>query len=232
MELIEGIIVNTNKYQENSKIIYIITNNEFLSLLVKASLNYKSKNFAYSQEITKIEFLKNESTKKTFDILKSGRVIDSYVNIKTDFDKLFLTTKILNLVYRYHEHINDFNNLYKLLNFTLNHINKSSNYKYYDIIFKVKFLYLLGSGPNFNGCTVCESKEKNLSFSITNGGLVCNKCKSGFTYSGDFIEVLKILYLGKLEIFTDELLSQLPDYYTNINDLLSKYYYNYYSINI
>jgi len=232
MELTEGIIVNTSKYQESSKIIYVLTKNEFRSLLVKASLNYNSKNFAYSQEITKIGFLSNESNKNTFDILKTGKVINTYKSIKTDYDKMLMVTKLLNLVYRYHEHINDYNNLYNLLNFTLENIDKSDKYKYYDLIFKVKFLYLLGSGPNFNGCTVCDKKDKSMSFSITSGGLVCPKCKNGYTYHGDFIEELKILYLGKLDIFNDELLSELPDYYNNINDLLSKYYYHYYTIKI
>jgi len=125
MELTEGIIVNTSKYQESSKIIYVLTKNEFRSLLVKASLNYNSKNFAYSQEITKIGFLSNESNKNTFDILKTGKVINTYKSIKTDYDKMLMVTKLLNLVYRYHEHINDYNNLYNLLNFTLENIDKA-----------------------------------------------------------------------------------------------------------
>ena len=65
MELIEGIVVNTNKYQESSKIIYVLTKNEFKSLLVKSSLNYNSKNFAYSQELTKIGFLCTEKEEKS-----------------------------------------------------------------------------------------------------------------------------------------------------------------------
>lgn len=234
MELIEGIVVNTNKYQESSKIIYVLTKNEFKSLLVKSSLNYNSKNFAYSQELTKIGFLCTESNKNTFDIMKSGMVYETYKNIKDNYEKLLIVSKILNLVYRYHEHITDFSNLYNLLDYALNGINNSNiaNYKYYDIIFKSKFLYLLGSGPNFNGCTVCDKKDAHLSFSIQNGGLVCSKCRDGYTYSGEFVEVLKILYLGKINILNDDLLNELPDYYSLINDLLSKYYYHYYSIRI
>ena len=45
---------------------------------------------------------------------------------------------------------------------------------------------------------------------------------------------LKEILLIKDEdiILNDELLSELPDYYNNINDLLSKYYYHYYTIKI
>ena len=85
MELIEGIVINSNKYRESSKIIYILTKNEFKSLLVKSSLNYNSKNFAYSQDLTKIGFDCTLSNKNTFDILKTGTIINTYKNIKNNY---------------------------------------------------------------------------------------------------------------------------------------------------
>ena len=89
MELREGIILKTIKYQENSKIAYIITKDGLVTALIRASLEYKSKNFAYSQELTKIEFDISKSKRNSFDILTSGRLVESYLNIKKDYNTLF-----------------------------------------------------------------------------------------------------------------------------------------------
>ena len=74
MELIEGIILKTIKYQENSKLCYIITKDGLLSLMVRASLDFHSKNFSYSQELTKVDFAITKSKKNSFDIMTSGIV--------------------------------------------------------------------------------------------------------------------------------------------------------------
>ena len=77
MELTEGIILKTIKYQENSKLCYIITKDGLETALVRASLDYKSKNFSYSQELTKINFAISKSKKNSFDIMTTGALVDS-----------------------------------------------------------------------------------------------------------------------------------------------------------
>lgn len=239
MELKEGIILKTIKYQENSKIAYIITNEGLVMALIRASLEYKSKNYSYSQELTKIEFDISKSKRNSFDILTTGRLVNSYLNIKKEYNSLFEISKIIDLTYKSIEHVTNPNNLYQLFNYLLDQYNENynkSNKQYYLLIFKTKLLYLLGVGFTTAKCCVCNKKEINPSyFSIERGGFVCAYCKNVIDdlYYGDFIKILQIIYLGKLEKLNQELIDAIPiEYFSDIDNLIKKYYTKYLSLNV
>ncbi len=237
MELTEGIILKTIKYQENSKLCYIITKDGLQTALVRASLDYKSKNFSYSQELTKINFAISSSKKNSFDIMTTGALVDSYLNLKKDYDTLIMVSKLMDLIYKSINHVNNYDNLYSLFSYTLdainnNHLNNKKNVCFYPLILKIKLLYLLGLGPNFNGCTVCSSKSV-YGFSIDKGGVVCKKCFGEFDYKSEYLDIMKILYLGKLEKLNNELIDELPlSSFQFIDEILNKYYDKYLSIKL
>lgn len=232
MELREGIILKTNKYQENSKIAYIITKEGLVTALIRSSLEYKSKNFAYSQELTKIMFDISISKKKSFDILTTGKSINSYLNIKKDYNNLLCVTKIMDLTYKSINHVTNYNNLYQLFDYTLNNINEYDEYHFYPLIFKLKLLYLLGIGPNFHECSECGSKNV-VSFSVEKGGMVCKKCSDYKAYNNEYIQIMKILYLAKLDKLTNELIKELPiESFQIIEEIVNHYYENYLSIKV
>ena len=81
----EGILINTHKYQENSKLIYVITNDKFITLLVRASCKYESKNFQAAQELILLNFDIAESKKNSFSVLKSYEILDNYKYIKSNY---------------------------------------------------------------------------------------------------------------------------------------------------
>ena len=56
MELEKGIVLKTIDYQENSKIIYLLTNRGIVSAIVRGAKNLKSHTYAYAQPLVKIEF--------------------------------------------------------------------------------------------------------------------------------------------------------------------------------
>ena len=56
MEKKEGIVLKTMDYQENSKIIYLITNNGIDSIIVRGANKLNGKTFLYTHEITKINY--------------------------------------------------------------------------------------------------------------------------------------------------------------------------------
>ena len=234
MELTEGIILKTIKYQENSKLCYIITKDGLVTALVRASLDYKSKNFSYSQELTKIGFALSKSKKNSFDILTSGMVVDSYLNLKKDYDTLYNISKIVELVYKSINYVNSSSNLYDLLNFVLDNLNREYKdyFVFFPLILKLKLLYLLGVGPNFNGCTSCKAKN-TVAFSVERGGVLCAKCQGEYDIKTDYIDIMKILYLAKLDKLNCELISSLPiDSINVINEIVNKYYEKYLSIKL
>lgn len=239
MELKEGIILKTIKYQENSKIAYIITKEGLVTALIRASLEFKSKNYSYSQELTKIEFDISKSKKNSFDILTTGRLVNSYLNIKKDYNTLLEVSKIIDLTYKSIEHVTNPYNLYQLFDYLLQNYNNNydkNNKQFYLLIFKAKLLYLLGVGFTFSKCCVClKNNLKDFYFSVERGGVICNSCKMQVDdlYSGEYLKILQILYLGKLEILTQELIDNLPiEYFGDIDNLIKNYYYKYLSLKI
>ena len=238
MELREGIILRTIKYQENSKIAYIITKEGLVTALIRASLEFKSKNFSYSQELTKIEFDITKSKKNSFDILTTGRLVNSYLNIKKDYNVLLEVSKIVELTYKSIEHVTNNQNFYDLFNYFLEEYNNNYDQKsvrFYSQIFRLKLLYLLGLGLNFSRCTVCNKNIdlENSYYSIDHGGCVCKQCRHLINdlEQGEYLTIMKILYLGKLQKLNYQLISEIPlDYYGEIEDFLKKYYNKYLSI--
>lgn len=228
----EGIIVKTIKYQETSKIAFVLSNDGLFSYLIRNSNNYKSKNFSYSQELTKIAFdvSSNKTSKKTFDVITSGKVLDNYSNIKSNSKKLFNVIEILEIVYSLSSHVSDNNVFYDFLNEILDLINTSECDNIYTLIFKIKSLYLLGIAPNLSNCSKCGKKEVLFSLELATGTSKCRNCftLNDETIYGDNYNLFRLLYVTKMVMFTKENIMNLSDKYSEAIDEVNKFLDNYY----
>lgn len=230
----EGIIVKTIKYQETSKIAFVLTNEGLISYLIRNSSNYKSKNFSYSQDLTCISFdVSSNKTKKTFDVITSGKVLNNYSNIKANEKKLFNVIEILEIVYFLSSHVTDNKVFYDFLKEILELINTSEFYNIYTLIFKIKSLYLLGIAPNLSNCFKCGTKENLYSLELATG---TSKCKNCFTLNeetiyGDNYNLFRLLYVTKMPMFTKENIMNLSNKYSEeideVNSFLDSYYEHY-----
>lgn len=197
MDLREGIIVKTINYKENSKIIYLITENGLESLEIKGANKLSGHSKIYSNLLTNINF----SSSKHF--FQGGKVLNNYVNIRSDVDRLCYSLSILDLSYNLIEHVNDFKIFYKFLRDTLEIINENDNYKFFYYVFFIKCLYLLGVQPVLNRCVKCSKKDNLNVFVLKDGGM---KCKSCLSINDRFIDDKKLLdciykmYFLKLEV--------------------------------
>lgn len=228
MELEQGIIIKTIDYQENSKIVYLLTNDGIKSAIVRGAKNLKSHTYSYAQPLVKIEF---EIKKDRY--IGANNIINNYNNIKLNFDKLTIALKIIEICYVLGEHITDSNIFYTFVNDILNYIeieNNSNYYNIYELIFKIKILYLLGVAPVFSKCVCCGKKENLKGFSFNNGGMKCSNCieLDDFIYPNDTILEIKTIYLTKL----DKLILLIKDNnlkydYHKINRFLELYYEQY-----
>jgi DNA repair protein RecO (recombination protein O) len=228
MQLREGIIVRSQKYQENSKIITLVNEDSLTTFLVRGAASMKSHNFSYANEITKIAYDANTKRQNSFNILTNGKVIDNYSSIKTDFNKLNDCLLIIEATNQLGDHIEDFKTFYYFLAQILNLINTYQYNQYYLVIFRLKLLYLLGVGPIFSKCIDCESKDNLIGFDFESGGMKCKNCASNTVlYKGEVIEILKFLYLTKLEYLTNEVINKLPDYIDEALKFLDEYYNHY-----
>ena len=195
MELKEGIVTRVIDYRDNAKIITVITNIGSQGLIVKGATNLKSHTFSYTEELIKINF---DSKKK---YLTSGRILNSYRNIKADFNKLSSALRIMEIVNTLVEHINDFQTFYNFFDQILLLINDDIDFQKLEIIFRIKTLYLLGLSPNFLRCVDCDTTENLVGFSLFSGGMKCcdHITNEDYLVNHEIIKQLRIMYLGKLD---------------------------------
>lgn len=226
MELQQGIIIKTIDYQENSKIVYILTNQGIKSAIVRGAKNLKSHTYSYAQPLVKIEF---EIKKDRY--IGANNIINNYNNIKLNYDKLSICLKIIEICYVLGEHITDSNIFYNFVNDILNYIEiENNNIDSYELIFKIKTLYLLGVAPVFSKCVCCGKKDHLKGFSFNNGGMKCSNCieLDDFIYPNDTILEIKTIYLTKLDklnLLIED--NNLKYDYHKINRFLELYYEQY-----
>lgn len=233
MKLRRGIVLKTIKYQDNSKILYILTEDGLMSVLSRNSLNLKSKNYAYSKENLLIEFDVHESNKNTFDIITTGKVVNNFYSINTDYQKLLVSVEILCLTYDYVNFIDQKNKLFGLVESILVKLDtekysENKLYLFYTFIFKLKLLYLLGIGLNLNSCSDCGSENI---VGIDNETLTFKCNKHSQNRNKELVEVLRILYLGKVEMFNEEILKSLEVFMTEIKQFINVYYDKFLTVN-
>ena len=106
----------------------------------------------------------------------------------------------------------DFNTFYQFLDEILFLLDQNYH-PYYLLIFRVKLLYLLGIGPVFSKCVLCGERDNLIGFDFLKGGMKCATCASnaGIYHNQEVIQLLRLLYLTKLEDLSFELLKKLPD---------------------
>ncbi len=197
MELEQGIVLKTIDYQENSKIIYILTNDGIKSAIVRGAKNIKSHTYSYAQPLVKIEF---EIKKDRY--IGANKIVNNYNNIKLNFDKLSSCLKIIEICYTLGEHITDSKLFYQFTCDIFDIINNVKNYhQIYELIFKIKILYLLGVAPVFTKCVTCGKSEHLVGFAFNYGGMKCSNCMQidEFIYPNDTIKQIRDIYLIKLE---------------------------------
>lgn len=225
MELEKGVVLKTIDYQENSKIIYLLTNQGIKSAVVRGAKNLKSHTYSYAQPLVKIEF---EIKKDRY--IGANKILDNYNNIKLDYNKITYALRIIEICYTLGEHITDSKLFYSFTTEILDLINNNEVYDIYELIFKIKTLYLLGVAPVFTKCVSCSSKENLIGFSFNNGGMKCSDCvkQDDFIYPKETVLEIKTIYLRKL----NELILLIKDNklkynYDKISRFLELYYEQY-----
>lgn len=200
MELREGIIIKTINYKENSKIVYIVTEEGLNSLEVKGANKINGHSHLYSNLLTNIAF----SSKGHF--FNAGKVLNNYVNIKSNIDKLTYTLNILELSYASIEHITDFKIFYNFLKEILLLLETHNNDKFFYSIFNIKLLYLLGVQPVLNKCVKCGKKEKLFAFVLKDGGMKCENCINMHDHliiDKDLLDTIYKMYYLKLDVLKE-----------------------------
>lgn len=190
MNKLEGIIYKSSPYKENGKLLNVFTKEGKITLHAMGSQKLNSPYLVMSQYLTKISFLKTNH--KTFYSLKEAKLLNEYLNIKSDYNLMKNISLMLELINRTFIDETYNQRVYNLLDESLNsnHLEESS------LAFSLKLLYFLGVGPNLEA----DGKDV-IGFNINSGSLV---------YSGD---------KKTLDLNIDETIVLLKLTYSKINSI-------------
>lgn len=198
---IEGFVLREFTYKESSKIIEIFTKNMGkISVIAKGVLNKKNTNLSSTQRFVKASYNLYKSGEKFFGI-KDASLIKSYSKSNKNFDIIVYKSAICDLLLR----TIDFDQkelVYNLLDKTFESFEKASeNYLNIFLCFLLKYISFSGFKPNLKECSICGEniKQNYVYFSIEDGGVVCNSCRSRdhqliYLTKEEYLFMLKLIY--------------------------------------
>ena len=168
---VEGIVVSTTPFKENSKILNIFTKDKGIVGCVskgckslKSKLRLPSEKFAYG---TFHMYYKEDGLSTLID----GDIKDYFINIKSDIIKVSYLTYICELSMNvYKESLSD--EIYSLMESAILKIEEGFEPRVITNILELQYLSYLGINLNLDSCVKCGS-TKVVTLSLPKGGYVC-----------------------------------------------------------
>lgn len=221
---VEGIVLSSVKYKENSKILNILTKEKgLIGVISKGCLSEKSRLRVVSQNFTYANFHIYYKEGKISTLIEAD-VIDYFLNIKTDITKIGYLNYLAELTKDVYKE-NSSPEIYDILINAILKIEKGLDPKIIANIVEIKYLDYLGIGLNLDGCSVCGSTSV-VSMSYNKGGYVCPfHAKGEKEYKDKTLKMFKAYYL--IDISTISELKIKPDIVKEIDEFLNIYYKEY-----
>lgn len=176
----EGIVLKSIEYGDADKIVTIYTKNHGkIQAIAKGVRKTKSK-FGSSLEIlTYAIFLIYKG--KNIDIISQTEILESFFVASKEIAKFAFGSNCVEVVNKITEEGEINLGLFFLLKEVLHYLKETKDPKLLTLSFKWQTLVILGYKPSFDQCCMCNSKiedQKEMFFSINEGGVICNKCSS------------------------------------------------------
>ncbi len=209
---IEGIIISTVDYKENSKIINILSKEDgMIGLFAKGSKSPKSKLAATTNVLCYGTFHINCHGNSLPNVMEVD-ILNSFKKTRKDIIKLNYSLFLLELSGQVYRHDNS-PKIYELLIAALNKINEGYDAQVITNILELKFLEYLGIKPVMDRCVNCQSQEDIVTISSYKGGYLCKNC-----VGNEFIYQIKTLKLLRMFYYVD--LSKITK--IEVNDTIKK----------
>ena len=195
-EIIEGIVVSVNDYKDNDAIINILTRQYGkISLYVRGQKKISGKNIYATQLLNRSSFMFDYYPNKNMQHLKSAIVIDTFSNIRSDYEKITIASLICEISENCAQE-----NIYDLLLKSLDNLDKSDQPYLVLNLFLSEILTVLGISPYVDGCVLCGRNDNIETISLEDGGFLCRKCNQGLNKVMSPSLLLKFRYINKANI--------------------------------
>lgn len=178
---VKGIVIREVAYKDNDKIITILTDTlGKVSAIAKGAKKTNSQFLASSQYLVYSEFVLYQNT--SYYYLNSASVINTFYNLRIDFDKLQIVFEMTKLINSVTDENQDCDKILKLFLNTIYALDKyEKDTKLIINAFKIKLFTVLGFAPRQDKCANCskpllDSDNKSVYYDYINNNFICEEC--------------------------------------------------------
>ncbi|WP_349407866.1 DNA repair protein RecO [Pseudalkalibacillus sp. SCS-8] len=178
----EAIVIRTTDYGESNKVLTVYTK-DFgkMGIMARGAKKTKSRLSSVSQLFTHAHFLIQKGS--GLGSLSQGEIIHSYRGIKQDIIKTAYGAYMVEFLDKVVEENKPSSALFEFLSLSLNYLDEGIDPDILKAIFEMKMLRISGVGPQVDRCVICGKREGNFSFSIGEGGFLCQQCRHADPHS-------------------------------------------------
>lgn len=166
----EGIVIRQTPFRDHDAMVTVLSNDKIRSFLVRGALKYESK-FGPSVNIyTKSRF--QISRGKEGYALRSGEILASYQNIKTNIEGLAVEDFLGEVTNKLIQS-DDASEIYPFLEKALKSLDEGFSPFTIALIYFARALTIAGYSLNVDSCQICGQKGDIVALSYKDGGFIC-----------------------------------------------------------
>lgn len=201
----EALIYKVQEYRESSKLLFVYTPHGKYTLVARGAKNYKNNFFHLADYLNLIEV--DLDLTKSMQTLKKGKLINSYENIKNDYNDFKIISKVLSVIDRLIVNIEHEDKIFKLILTLLLYYNKWIAY----LSLLIKLTYALGYRLTFRN-------DEIKGFNLKLGRTISKKEDLRCDLNLEETLFLKLIYYSKEE-------PDIPEVYINkLYNFIQEYY--------
>lgn len=231
MEEYQGIVLRITPYKDQDAIVLALTEKGYLSFKARGVMKLQSKNAA-SVSLYSYSKWELEATKNGQLALKSGQLLNSIMLHSTDLSVLLSLDAIGELLLKVL--IDNEESIYPYLSTIFDLLYKKSITPLTALaILSAQVINLCGYAPFLDGCVICHNKKHIVSFTLKDGGFVCQKHFDPFNnknQTASYLKTMRILfnlpvsYIGELALSDNNLIPFLYEVSDFLKESLGFYW--------
>jgi DNA repair protein RecO (recombination protein O) len=192
----EGIVLRTMRLGEADRIVTILTaEHGKVRAVAKGVRRTKSRMGGRVEPLSHVAMLCWRG--RELDIVNQAESLDTFRAIREDMSRLAPATTILEIADQVAEQHAPAGDLFSIVLGALRSLESAPSPLLLGA-FCLKVLAAEGVGPIVDACARCGSPGPLVAFEITEGGLLCAKCRRGQAVSADFVDLARRILNGGL----------------------------------
>ncbi|GGE47103.1 DNA repair protein RecO [Pullulanibacillus camelliae] len=174
---VEGIVIHTTDYGETNKIVTLYTKElGKVGVMARGAKKPRSKLSAGSQFLTYGLYLFTKG--KGLGTLQQADPIDPFRYIKADIEKMAYASYIVDVIHKLSDKDVHFAAIYQWVYHLLKYMDEGLDPQVLTFIYEIKMLPVLGIEAEVDRCVRCGQAEEGVAFSVSQGGILCQRCHS------------------------------------------------------